>query len=87
MQRGEAVAVVSIITITGVFATAGLLLTPTGNIAQGETFYPIAQPSPIACASGTIVLETTPVSTTYCCIEAMIGENTCRAPFTLISAP
>lgn len=87
MQRGEAIAVVSIVALAGILATAGLLLTPTGKVAQGEPFYPAASQSPLNCKTGAIVLKTTQVSTTYCCADAMIGQNTCLEPFTLIKAP
>jgi len=86
MQRGEAVAVLSIVSIVGILASATLLLhSPTAQITQGQTMYETVPQSlfPIICAQSytdLIIIHAPGNIDTYCCPEDMIGENTCKKP-------
>lgn len=85
MKRGERIAVLSVISVVAVLAATGLVLTPTGQVPQNVPIYPTSTASS-ACQMDMVILQDTNVGTTYCCLEDMIGANTCKLPFTIIKA-
>lgn len=86
MQRGELLTVLSLIGLISIIAATGVSLQLTGNVAQNARFYPVPQDAPMVCLTEQIMLKDTPTATVYCCKENMIGQNTCRFPYTIIKA-
>ncbi len=84
MERGERLLVLSVVTVVGVMALTSMFVTPTGNVPQGGSFYMTQTGS--SCEAGLLILKDDPTSRTYCCQEHMIGQNTCKFPFTIVKA-
>ncbi|PIN74575.1 hypothetical protein COV18_06810 [Candidatus Woesearchaeota archaeon CG10_big_fil_rev_8_21_14_0_10_37_12] len=85
MKKGDglSISVLSVIALVAAIAAVTLMVQqPTGNIAQGQPFYPLAEPGLVMCANmkPAFLLQDMGHYQVYCCSEDMIGDNACRNP-------
>jgi len=92
MERGEQIAtltVLAVIGITSVLALITMFGAPTGKITQTQKIYPEVYLPEISyqCANpnqNMIFLGYQANYGVYCCVEDMIGQNTCGLPRKII---
>ena len=89
MERGEqsvAIAVLSVIGIVGVLASVTLFMkAPSGLVMQGQSIYVTENAAnlQISCSNPSQQVVFLGYENNYqvwCCIEKMIGQNTCMEP-------
>lgn len=83
MERGERLTTYAIIGFIAVVSMIGAanLLSPTGELMQGQQVYNIAYPQVLQCTTQpAIYLGYQMNYGIYCCPEDMIGQNECRFP-------
>jgi len=93
MERGEqsiAVIVLAIVGIVSAMAAVALFLPhPTGLVMQDESVYVTEDAGNLAIGcrnlqQKVIFLGWEANYGVYCCLEDMIGQNTCRAPYQIL---